>query len=87
MLCTTDIAGGVQARADSPERFRVEIHFSNGTNYTPGDARHAVSTKPRVAIHRGDALSLSELQAHLGKWGSRPPPSGDHSVPVPGPRF
>lgn len=59
-----------QAQPDSPERFRVEMLFSNGANYDPTDEAHAMCTKPRVPIHRDNKLWLQDVQAHLTKWGT-----------------
>jgi hypothetical protein len=62
----------VQADPDSPERFRMEMLFSNGANYAPTDRAHLNSTKPRVPIHRDDKLWLADFQEHLSKWGTLP---------------
>ena len=69
---------------DSPERFRVEMLFSSGANYGPADEDHALSTKPRIAIHRDDALTLHDCQAHLRKWGTR---RSDNGGAPPGPKL
>lgn len=63
----------MQAKPDSPKRFRIEVLFSNGANYPPDDETHAVCTKPRVPVHRRGGLDLFDFQAHMRRYGNRPP--------------
>ena len=56
---------------ESPERFRVEVLFSPGANYNPFDFtmplhnNHVLPTIPRTALHKGDGITLAEMEEKL----------------------
>jgi len=53
---------------DDPERFRVELSFSDGSAISPFDVApmksmpHTLPLRPRHPIHRGDGASLESLE-------------------------
>jgi hypothetical protein len=55
---------------DSPERFYVEIQFSNGANYDPTVVeapRHTMPTQPRRLLTRSPGVPLQDFQELTGK--------------------
>ena len=67
-----------QAPVDSPERFFVEIQFSNGANFDPTKVaanRHTLPTQNRRLLSSppGVTLQAFQVRAMLGRFGLRRP--------------
>ncbi len=63
----------VQAAVDAPERFYVEVQFSNGANYDPTTViplhdNHVLPTQPRRLLTMPPGVPLQSLQELLGKY-------------------
>lgn len=63
----------LQAPVDSPERFFVDIQFSNGANYDPTSVvplhdNHVLPTQPRRPLTDAPGVPLQTLQELLGKY-------------------
>jgi hypothetical protein len=58
----------LQAAVDAPERFFVEIQFSNGANYDPTvvePPRHTMPTQPRRLLTNMPGVPLQTFQVRL----------------------
>jgi hypothetical protein len=56
---------------DAPERFFVEIQFSNGANYDPTlvePPRHTMPTQPRRLLTNPPGVTMQSFQVAWG-WG------------------
>lgn len=64
----------MQSTPGDPERFRVEVQFSNGCNNDPRETK-VMDDRPRSNMHRGEGVSLQEVQQHMQPWGSMREPT------------
>lgn len=58
---------------DAPERFRVEMLFSPGTNYSPFDVvplhnNHVLPTLARTVLSKGEGVTLAEMEERLSPF-------------------
>lgn len=63
----------VQVPIDAPERFLVEVLFSNGTNHdptavTPLHDNHTLPVVPRQTMHMGNGIPLQRLDDLLDPY-------------------
>lgn len=77
---------GVPRSTAPAERFRVEVLFSPGANYNPFEvlpphhSSHVLPTIPRTALHKGEGITLAEMEEKLLPFSQVGPGGGGTGV-------